>query len=412
MQSLLCVSRSFYYQYPQPYSDCGVLEEDNKLVVQLADRTIFDMVAEATAERPYTRKACLSTCTQMRTVQVCGCNTRRISFQESSAEACSMDEELNCALGVWKASESLHAYCSSRCPIECSQSEFKVDIIYAQPSLVSYGLDFYFSQFYWCEYWNLHGLGTPISSDLECENLELRYLDYSKFYQDIAQVAFKYETLSSIESEEVPKISGEQLLGIIGGHLSLLLGMSLLSFVELVEFAMFLVTSWYSSLASKQEDPNSKQRFHLAKKLVSHETRKDAERLKMAALPNAIRSNHPFLSAFWFIMLLAIVAFCSYLIVESIHEFEAHEVTTSVAIEKVDEPEFPVFTVCNLHPFTTSFADSFFHSVSFDYNYLSYSYSTGGEYRFVLVVLIVNVTFSKHIFYQSAHKKQNNITYQ
>ena len=42
----------------------------------------------------------------------------------------------------------------------------------------------------------------------------------------------KYEALAVIESEERPKISGEELLGMIGGHLSLFLGMSLLSFVE------------------------------------------------------------------------------------------------------------------------------------------------------------------------------------
>ena len=50
-----------------------------------ADRSIFDMVVNRESERPYTRKACLSACAQVRTVQVCGCNTRRIDFEVSSA---------------------------------------------------------------------------------------------------------------------------------------------------------------------------------------------------------------------------------------------------------------------------------------------------------------------------------------
>ena len=339
------------------------------------------MLVDRERERPYTRKACLSACTQVRTVQVCGCNTRRIDFKVSSAEACSLDEELDCALGVWQASESLHAYCSvSRCPIECSFSAFTVDISYTQPSLVGYGVNAYFNQTYWCDYWNLHKLGAPIVSSNQCKNKLFNDIDYSFFYEDIAQVMVKYETLAAIESEERPKISGEQLLGIIGGHLSLLLGMSLLSFVELVQFTLFLATSWYSSKSGAVE--NSKQRFHPVKKVVSLETRQHVERLNMVALPNAVRSDHPVISLFWLIMLFASVSFCTYLIVESVHEYEAHEVATTVEIEKAEaEPEFPRITVCNLHPFTTSFADSLFKKGSPDYSTLPFFYNNGGESR-------------------------------
>ena len=197
-----------------------------------------------------------------------------------------MEEELHCALGVWQASESLHAYCSSRCPIECSFSDFKVDITYAQPSRVGYALSSYFDQMYWCDYWDLHKLGAPIANYWECQNRWLKDLDYSFFYQDITQVMIKYEALAAVESEERPKISGEELLGIIGGHLSLFLGMSLLSFVELVEFTLYLATSWYSSKSETVE--NSKQRFNPVKKVVSQETRKHDQRL----------CAHPFTSSF------------------------------------------------------------------------------------------------------------------
>ena len=384
MQSRVRISRSFYHQHQQPYSDCGVLEEDNKLVVELADRSIFDMVVESNRERPYTRKACLSACTQVRTVQVCGCNTRRIDFEVSSAEACSLDEELHCALGVWQASESLHAYCSTRCPIECSFSEFKVDITYAQPSLAGYNYWPYFTNTYWCAYWNLHQLGEHIYSS-SCQSFIFTQFDYSYFYKDLVQVSLKYETLASIESEEVPKISGEELLGIIGGHLSLFLGMSLLSFIELVEFTMYVATNWYSSVASLSPSGVTaearKERFHPVKKVVSHETRQHAQRLNMVALPNAVRSDHPFLSLFWFVMLLATVSFCSYLIVESVHEYEAHEVATTVEIERPEEAEFPTLTVCNLHPFTTSVADSVFRTMTKQYAILGGSSTNDGMYH-------------------------------
>ena len=78
----------------------------------------------------------------------------------------------------------------------------------------------------------VHALGPPIVDYSECMTKWFQKLDYSFFYQDISQVMNKYEALAVIESEERPKISGEELLGMIGGHLSLFLGMSLLSFVE------------------------------------------------------------------------------------------------------------------------------------------------------------------------------------
>ena len=50
-----------------------------------------------------------------------------------------------------------------------------------------------------------------------------------------------YEALGYTKLEEEPKMSGEDFLGIVGGHLHLFLGMSLLSFVEIFEIVLVLI---------------------------------------------------------------------------------------------------------------------------------------------------------------------------
>ena len=62
---------------------------------------------------------------------------------------------------------------------------------------------------------------------------------------NMASFSVYYESLAYTQVVEEPKMSAEVLLGTIGGHLHLFMGMSLLSFVEIAEllclFALNLV---------------------------------------------------------------------------------------------------------------------------------------------------------------------------
>ena len=54
------------------------------------------------------------------------------------------------------------------------------------------------------------------------------------------ELRINYDTGSYIKVSEEPKMSGEDLFGEIGGHLHLFLGMSLMSFIEIVELVALL----------------------------------------------------------------------------------------------------------------------------------------------------------------------------
>ena len=63
---------------------------------------------------------------------------------------------------------------------------------------------------------------------------------------DVVEVAVFYDSLNIAVMDESPKISSEELLGAIGGHLHLFLGMSLLSFVELLELFVEMLIQMYN----------------------------------------------------------------------------------------------------------------------------------------------------------------------
>ena len=67
-------------------------------------------------------------------------------------------------------------------------------------------------------------------------------MNYSAYqFNTFTEFYATYDTFSNIEVTEEPKMSGEDLLAEIGNHLHLFLGMSLLSFVEIIEFILSLV---------------------------------------------------------------------------------------------------------------------------------------------------------------------------
>ena len=75
--------------------------------------------------------------------------------------------------------------------------------------------------------------------------------------KSVLQLTVYYNSLSYVEIEEEPKMSAEDLLGLLGGHLHLFLGMSLLSFVELFEFAILFLFASVTSGTTRRIKVNS-----------------------------------------------------------------------------------------------------------------------------------------------------------
>ena len=363
----LSVSRKFYRQHPAPYSNC-IEDKDSSQI---------------------TRQSCLSLCAQVRTSEVCGCNSNRISFKVANFTDCSLGVELECAQDeVWNQIESLNAFCADKCPIECSQSVFDVSVNYGSLNLPEYDYLAVMGSVFWCFYTAIFDGEPEPDADL-CMFFFSSSPPLDYFYKDVVQVTIAYETLAYVDSLEEPKLTGDDLLGIIGGHLSLFLGMSLLSLVECVELALLFV---YHSLVGNErrtqavEDtflkPPPGDSYSLSNAKLG-EIGERVHQLKMDALPNAVRSaDSACLLVMWSLLLLAGAGVCTFLIVESIAQYAEYKVSATVTLQTssdIGDLELPRITICNLHPFTTDYAFEYMHNIT-GYNILRMPYIQYSKY--------------------------------
>ena len=219
------LNRFTYNQYQQPYSDCSMLG-DNTLVAPLDDGSVFDLVV-ATGYS-YTRNTCFMVCRQVLVTQTCGCNSYDINYRLPNFDTC---EQENNTLSSGGCMTSLKAnitfitdYCFPRCPLECRKSFFKTAI-----SEYTYGKTYFSAYVDTFRYLDDVPNGTYL-------------VDYLNV--NLVEVRINYDTDSHVEYSEEPRMNGEELLGELGGHLHLLLGMSLLSFVEVFEILALTVVPY------------------------------------------------------------------------------------------------------------------------------------------------------------------------
>lgn len=113
--------------------------------------------------------------------------------------------------------------CLEKCPEECDQIEFKVFQHFSH-----YPNDAY------------------ASSKLKTQTLLLaNNLSVDEIKQSVAMLNINYQSMVTSVIQEVPAMLFPELLSNLGGQLGLFLGISLLSFVELLEFGFVLVWDFF-----------------------------------------------------------------------------------------------------------------------------------------------------------------------
>ena len=117
-------------------------------------------------------------------------------------------------------SSSRGGSCLAKCPLECFQSTLSSSLNY-----------FYYPTFSDTDNVRFYSSQSFINNHLNQTDFELQI----QLYVNLMSIQIYYEDLSYLVIEEKAKTSAEDLLGKLGGHLHLFLGMSLLSFVEVVE---------------------------------------------------------------------------------------------------------------------------------------------------------------------------------
>ena len=221
------VKRNSYNQYPAPYSECQVLE-DNELTEDLFDKSIFDLVLATNYS--YSRDICLTICSQLIYKKVCDCQAYDAYYMDGIRFCPSYFflTTITCATRIKKANVSIFDFCMPRCPLECSRPAYRNKM-----STYTYPSD-YFKKY--------EDTFSPAARDFVHNQLNDQEL--SKFmYDTFIEFSISYDASANSEYLEIPKMSGEDLLGILGGHFHLFLGMSLMSFFEIFELLTIILLS-------------------------------------------------------------------------------------------------------------------------------------------------------------------------
>jgi hypothetical protein len=76
---------------------------------------------------------------------------------------------------------------------------------------------------------------------LSLNSNDTKYLNDNNITKNIVFINVFYDDLLTTFIKEIPEINGDQLLGNIGGNLALFAGMSILSFVEILELIIEII---------------------------------------------------------------------------------------------------------------------------------------------------------------------------
>ena len=243
-----------------------------------------------------------------------------------------MQQELTCASSII-GTQATRTLCLAKCPLECSRSVFDVYVDYYSQSGTGN------MQSFMALYSPYSPFNTPAFDGYDVDESML------------VQFSANLNTLAYLQVEEEPKMSGEDLLGIVGGYLHLFLGMSLLSFVEILELAVKIV--WFKKKIvvlqiRNGDDDDDKKHTPVTDSIVA---------LKIDAVPNMVRSQPRCLSVVWLLLFIASACMCGYSFYESIEQFMSWRVTTSIQrVANEEASKMPVVTFCSMSPFTTDYA--------------------------------------------------------
>ena len=225
------LSRTFFKAHPMPYSDCSV-GEDNELLVDTKFESdllstpslLFDSFKNK--EFAYAQSDCFRFCQQLGVIKLCNCTSFKIDFAWQNVSVCLSAYASWCSevsIAYFQSTNLVQTYCMNLCPLECQRQVFTVT-----PNTFKFPPSDSFVRHI------KQRVSRPFSNQSDFVN---------DLTNNIAQFAIYYDTLSYTLIEEEPKMSFDVLLGTLGGHLHLFMGMSLISFIEVAELAAMLLLS-------------------------------------------------------------------------------------------------------------------------------------------------------------------------
>ena len=210
------VTRSFYTKLSNPYSDC--IKEATK--IESYDSRYYKAMFEILNMSAYRQKNCLRLCQQEYIKNKCNCLDASLPSIYKNLSFCSSISSIECVEKQrieYFNNENYTSLCLTDCPMECESVSY----------LLSTSISRYPSSYYTQYLKNKVNISSKFVNNT--------FANDNNITKNIVFINVFYDDLTTTYINEIPEINGDSLLGNIGGNLALFAGMSVLSFVEIIE---------------------------------------------------------------------------------------------------------------------------------------------------------------------------------
>ena len=195
---------------PSPYSKCENTS-DSPLLKEIVESNIT-----------YTREYCLTLCGCKNFTRTCDCSCPTVYENQMFNQSCYTTKN-DCVINAG-LSKDLKSTCYNLCPLECESTNFEVTT-----QTVEY--DF---------------------TDDKDIDIEVCQMYFNKCIDNSLIINFYYETLKYTETTQIAKTTIPDIISMIGGTMGLFLGLSLLSFIEVLGFFIEVLFIFIQKLKPKK----------------------------------------------------------------------------------------------------------------------------------------------------------------
>ncbi|CAF0708689.1 unnamed protein product [Brachionus calyciflorus] len=216
-QTNLGIKRSFLFKLDSPYSDCIKDTKSPDSHDSLYYKSIFTKLNMTI----YRQKICMRLCLQDFILRKCACLDGSLPNIFVNETICQDIDSLECvADSRMEYFSSQESSSCSQCPLECDSSNFQMTASSSR----------YPTRYYQ----NYLSARTNILSRFPTGT------SASEITKSTVLLNVFYEDLATTYTNEIPAVTPVSLLGNVGGNLGLFIGISLLTFVEIIEFLIEL----------------------------------------------------------------------------------------------------------------------------------------------------------------------------
>lgn len=219
----IVIGRTKIKQMPKPYSNC--IEDLN--TIDSFDSEYYRKVFRSNLT--YSQTECFYAFIQSEIFKKCNCFDSTVNIIAENQNYCETVDEILCSFTYYReiTTSNYKEKISEYCPLECETITYSIQKSHGTYPSTSYAIDLAKSE----KIIELFGNKSDISQE------ELK--------ENILAINIYYENMKQTEITENASISWDGLVGSIGGTLGLFLGMSILSFAELIDLIIQII---YSSL--------------------------------------------------------------------------------------------------------------------------------------------------------------------